>query len=407
MSLLKTLLSEDWGSSDWYPIIKGIDQAVKEHGLKPKVIKDAAWDEANRYYQDMGYDDPEDAQARIIDMWKRRSKTGQEIAKLIGEDAAAGSIGAHAVAAVADRVGSSENKKVTTKRKKKKKKMRKQETEVSLLRRMMGEADESKFDASAVISTLKSAEKSATADEDTTAFGLEDEHGNIVKVYVKADQAEDFEQALETALARNDEDDNEENTDKEIAEVLFELKDKFDIIDVEWGAIPEDEEENQEVDAAGEEGTEGDDLGLDAEGGEEGAEGEGEDDMVADTDTASEEDVKSTLQQVIDMMKADAEAKTAQANAEKAEAEAEAAKYAAQAAAAKVKAEEEILDMESHNKKKAEEEKEAKRLAKLAKYKHEVSQEEPSADFSAENEEQTVDVDDLLNLLRKRVAQNS
>jgi len=320
---------------------------------------------------------------------------------LIKEEAAEGATSAGDIAGVRSPLGSEPTEKVKVNKKKKKKKH-------SLLKRMtVGEGVEDKFDSADVISKLKSAEKSASVENDTVSFGLEDENGEMVKVYVKADQAEEFEKALETALAGKDDDDDDENSTFEIAEVLFDLKDKFDIIDVEWGAIPEDEEENQEVEG------EGDELGLGDEEGDLGdEEGDlGDEEMVAD-EMGDEEDAKTALTQVIDMMKADAEAKKAEADAKKAEADAKSAEYAAKAAGEKVKQEEEILDMETYNKDKATADKEAKKLAQLAKYKHDlssdsVSEEEPA--LPEEEEEmgkETLTVDELTDLLRRRLQAN-
>lgn len=321
------------------------------------------------------------------------------LSTLVKEEAADGAVSAGDIAGVHAPIGTepTENQK----RKKKKKS--------SLLKRIIVGEGEKSFSAADVISKLKAAEKSAGVEDDTVSFGLEDESGNMVKVFVRADQAKEFEAALETALAGKDDEGDNENTTFEIAEVLFDLKDKFDIIDIEWGAIPEDEEENQEV-AGDEEGNEGDDeLGL---GDEEGD----DDEMVAD-EMGGEEDAKTALTQVIDMMKADAEAKKAEAEAKKAEAEAKSAEYASKAAGEKVKQEEEILDMETFNKKKSDESKESKRLAQLAKYKHDLAGEngadveitKTEIDVSPEEEEageQTLSVDELTNLLRRRLQAN-
>jgi len=322
--------------------------------------------------------------------------------KLIKEEAAEGAVSAGDVAGVREPLGSEPTEKVKVKKKKKKKK-------TSLLRRTIAEMEQ-KFDQADVISKLKAAEKSAIIDQDTVAFGLEDEEGNMVKVHVRAEQAEDFQAALETALAGNEDDETEDASSLEIAEVLFELKDKFEIVDIDWGAIPEDEEENQEVEG------EGDELGLGDEEGDMGDEDLGDEEMVADEDLGDEEVAATALTQVIDMMKADAEAKKAEAEAKKAEADAKTAGYAAQAAAEKVKQEEEILDMETYNKSKADADKEAKRLAQLAKYKHdmageadvEVTKTETEIDVAPEEEEDTntLSVDDLTDLLRKRLQSN-
>jgi hypothetical protein len=240
------------------------------------------------------------------------------------------------------------------------------------------------FDAADVVSKLEAAEKKAKIEKDTVTFGLENEDGGIVRVYVRKDQAEEFEQALSQMLAGSDSNHDKENTSLEIAEVLFKLKDRYDIVDVDWGDIPEDEEQEQTVgdEQGGEQqpGAEGGQPGaegggenpIDQAGGEEGAEGgeEGMEDMGGEQGGGDEEAAKSALDSVIDMMKADAKAKQAEAEARAAEARAKEAEWTAKASASKIKQEEEILDMETHEKEIQKQEKEAKRLAKLAKHRH-------------------------------------
>ena len=78
--------------------------------------------------------------------------------------------------------------------------------------------DEETFDAADVESKMNAAEKRAKTGEDSVPFGLEDEEGNIVKVYVRSEHADEFEDALATMLAGENEDDmgeDEEDTDEE------------------------------------------------------------------------------------------------------------------------------------------------------------------------------------------------
>lgn len=230
-------------------------------------------------------------------------------------------------------------------------------------------------DTADVVSKLDAAKKKSNIEKDTKTFGLEDDKGNVVRVYVRSDQAEEFETALEQMLAGSDENDDKQNTSMEIAEVLFKLKDKFDIVDVNWGEIPQDkEEEEQKV-----EGGEGQEDGEAGAEGKDGKEGELPDGMEQDAANAEaggaggagdESGAQSALDKVIDMMKADADAKKAEAKAREAEARAKEAEYAARAASSKVKQEEEVLDMETHEKEQKDIEKEAKQLARLAKYRH-------------------------------------
>lgn len=59
---------------------------------------------------------------------------------------------------------------------------------------------------------------------DSVAYGLEDSSGKIVKVYVNATQAQDFENAMSQLLGQED----------DIEQAINTLAQKFDIVDVEW-----------------------------------------------------------------------------------------------------------------------------------------------------------------------------
>ena len=75
--------------------------------------------------------------------------------------------------------------------------------------------------------TINRLDRSVKLDEvDTITFGLETDDGKIVKVYVKVDQADDFEKALGEKLGEID----------DIEEVLNELSKEYEIVDVEWPA---------------------------------------------------------------------------------------------------------------------------------------------------------------------------
>lgn len=220
-------------------------------------------------------------------------------------------------------------------------------------------SQEEQFDAQSVLSKLKSSEKSENINKNAVGFALEEVDDNtnetrIVKVYVSRDQAKDFEATLAAAL-------KEFAGVKEIAEILFDLRAKFNIVNVEWPAIPEDEEVDQEL-----------------TGDEENIEQQSVDgqelpttDELNQPDTTTEQDVKTILQAIIDMMKTEAEAK-------KAEAEAKISQHTTQAALATAKTQEEILDMESYYKEKEEKRKEVEQLARLAKYKQEIKNNEKS-----------------------------
>ncbi len=217
-----------------------------------------------------------------------------------------------------------------------------------------------KFNSADTISKLTGAEKQDDFDRNSVPFGIEDEKGNVVKVYVRPEQADDFEKVLGSVAA------DTAMNNKEIAEILFNLKNQFDIVHVEWPALPEDEEQeattpddNAELEMSDDSGN-GADLGAPVG-----------DEPVADG--GDDSSVKSALDKVIDMLKADAEARKAEADAKGQEAKAKEAEYAAKMAEQKVKSEEEVLDMETFYKNKGEERKEAQKLIKLAKYRHDLA----------------------------------
>lgn len=244
-----------------------------------------------------------------------------------------------------------------------------------------GDTDSSSsFDPSAVISKLKGLENKDRQDRrNTVSFGLEDENGGVVRVSVSTDQAQEFEKALQSFMS-----DSERDTDAvpEIAEVLFKLKDKFDIVDVQWPDVHEDEEENIQVgggdQAQGGAQPQGDGSDIQLDGDQAATPDAGAGDV---TPPAGDDgQVKDLLTQVIDMMKADAEARKAEARAREAEAKTKEADTIVQQTLSKVKQEEQFLDMEQYNKARKEEEREAKRLAQLAKWKHDMSRDEGIGD---------------------------
>ncbi len=312
---------------------------------------------------------------------------------LVQEMASAGSTGAGGIAAVPGSLfggGVIDAEKTKQRRKK-------------MIRRVMNmkeslgvDLGRTDFDASDVVSRIDAAAKKANQNDDTTAFGLEDEDGNMVKVYVRNDQAEQFEKELSALLAGELDNDEEDNSALEIAEVLFKLKDKFDIVDVEWPGIEGDTEEEQEIDNPGDTnditassaGQQNFDNGVDAQPGEandmEDIDSSGEPD--GETMAPDEGAAETALQQVIDMLKADAEAKKEEALARAAEARAKEAEYTAQASAGKIRKEEQVLDMETAEKTKKEEEEETKKMAKLARYQYQTAQ-DAEVKLSMESEE--------------------
>lgn len=93
-------------------------------------------------------------------------------------------------------------------------------------------------------SVLTSLEKAKELDEyDTITFGLETDEGEVIKVYVQADQADAFEQKLSALLGKED----------NIEAALNELAKEFNIVDVIWpdedkSVKPDDEKTEDELD---------------------------------------------------------------------------------------------------------------------------------------------------------------
>lgn len=98
---------------------------------------------------------------------------------------------------------------------------------------------------------------------DTIPFGLETDDGDIVKVYVNAEEADKFEEAMKKLLGVED----------DIEEAINKLAQEFDIVDVVW---PKEKEE----------GDKDDDIDLDAGGDFDALDGESEEpmDVVAEYD---------------------------------------------------------------------------------------------------------------------------
>jgi hypothetical protein len=218
---------------------------------------------------------------------------------------------------------------------------------------------------------VSNATKRAETDDktQTSTFGLQDGDGKIVKVTVKREQAEDFESRLNSILS------DTENK-KEIAEVLYMLKQDYDIVDVEWDEpITEDDEEGMGGDEEGGE----DDLALDGEGGEEGdlaLDGEGEEGELGGEDEASPDMQQSTvqlLQQVIDLLKSETGVRTANADVAKAKAETELQGVEQQKQDNEIAGQQEIADMEDFEEEEKERKKNERLVQRLAKFRSQKS----------------------------------
>ncbi len=67
------MINEDWGSSDWYPVMRQIYRAIRRNGgmFDPEMIEREAEDAAEFYGDMMGYDRMEDARDAIISHFVR------------------------------------------------------------------------------------------------------------------------------------------------------------------------------------------------------------------------------------------------------------------------------------------------------------------------------------------------
>ena len=270
-----------------------------------------------------------------------------------------------------------------------------------------GSTTNENFNLSDALSKVNNVAKQSQANKtNTVQFGLQDDKDNIIRVFVDAEHAEEFESALQHHL--------EVDMKKiEIAELLFSLKDEFNILNVVWPTVVDDaveEEENskngelQDEDMNNQASQEGDDaINPDEQqssdenrgvGEEKGTHDVGEDDIpVADLPQqdafSGADDQKTTINSILAMLSSDAEAKKADADARAAEARAREAESMARAAEAKIKSEEQILDMEAYNKTQTTEKSETRKLAKLAKYRHDLKRER--SDSTLDND--TIEID--------------
>lgn len=262
------------------------------------------------------------------------------------------------------------------------------------------------FNLSDALSKINNVAKQSQATKtNSVQFGLQDDKDNIIRVFVDAEHAEEFESALQHHL--------EVDMKKiEIAELLFSLKDEFNILNVVWPTVVDDAVEEEETSKNGEmqnqdtdmnDETDPDSINPDDQqssdenrgvGEEKGTHDVGEDDVpVADLPQqdafSGADDQKTTINSILAMLSSDAEAKKADADARAAEARAREAESMARAAEAKIKSEEQILDMEAYNKTQTTEKSETRKLAKLAKYRHDLKRERSDGTLDSD----TIEID--------------
>ena len=280
------------------------------------------------------------------------------------------------------------------------------------------------FDMQDVMSRLSGLEADGRAGDATVSFGIEDDDGNLMKVTVRSDQSEEFEEALANELAdaaRRKEVTGEE-TSISMAELLLKLNDQFDIVDASFPTIPTDgvynadkiqygvadtgqEELGNSLDAFPDDGmgsdpmaaggdpmgAEGDPMAGDgmgddpmagggdpmgAEGDPMAGDGMGDDPMADDgsvedfpaDELTPEDPEQSVIVSILNMLKAEAETRKAEADARAEEARAKQAEFTAMASKNAVAQEEEVARMEAEIEARKAKEKDAKRISDLARY---------------------------------------
>jgi hypothetical protein len=253
------------------------------------------------------------------------------------------------------------------------------------------------FNMQDVVSRLKGFENKSY--EDTVTYGVEDDDGNIMKVTVRAEQAKKFEQRMAEELAviktfvdglsLNGEDKNtNRDAGKSIAELLYNLKNEFDIVDVEFPEIPSDVIYNTDkATYNAQDSIESSDLETDEEMSDQGVEDFKDEDSALpgeeseevnsdDLDSAENFEEPSTapstdsdiIQSVLSMLKAEAEARKAGYEKEAEEYRARQAEYTYKLATHTASQQEEMAQIEAEMERQKEKEKEAKKYADIAKF---------------------------------------
>lgn len=212
---------------------------------------------------------------------------------------------------------------------------------------------------------------------DTSTFGLQDADGNIVRVTVNREEATSFETELNQILS------DTENK-KEIAEILFMLRDKFEILDVEWAEpITEDDPVPGDTGDAGDAPPEdGEGVDLSGDGGEGDKPADGEEDLELDgagddemgdvgSDMPDIDMQKSTvelLQQVIELLKKETESRAADAEVKTATAKSQLTDIEHDKQEKEIQGQQEIADMEQAEEKQREAGKQDKLIQRIAKF---------------------------------------
>ena len=242
------------------------------------------------------------------------------------------------------------------------------------------------FDPEVIHSQLSNSADEASYKKNSTGFlvtvEMPDGERGEVRVYVANDNADEFQQII-SSVVRSD------TSTQQIEELLYNIRDRVRITYVEWPRYAGDEEEEpaseptvdpEQIDATGDQPDDGFDDNPENTSDEDGLDdldNLSDDDLNFDEPAAASapEDtsaVTSTLDKVIAMLQANADAQKADAEARRAEAEAREAEAAARIAQSKIAGEQEALEAENYFKDQQEQQKQAKQLQKIARYRQET-----------------------------------
>jgi hypothetical protein len=210
-----------------------------------------------------------------------------------------------------------------------------------------------------------------------SVFGLQDADGHIIKVTVPREDAAEFETQLADLLEDN-------ASGKEVAEIIHILRQDFEILDVEWNEDIEGDEELTEADEdepADTEPTEDPELTdtppLDLA--DDAAAPELEEPAADALSEPSVEDTASTvdlLQSVINLLKQETEARAAAVEVDKAKTAATLASVEHDKLNQEISQHQEIAAMEQEEDEAREEQKNARLVARLAKFRAANNQDE-------------------------------
>jgi hypothetical protein len=203
---------------------------------------------------------------------------------------------------------------------------------------------------------------------DISIFGLQDADGHVIKVTVSREEAGEFENSLADLLSDND-------SGKEVAEIIHILQQQFDILNVEWNDPIEGDDPLEEADETPESDTTDLELPAEETPGSSSADSTNLD-LAGDELTAGESipstvDDASTvelLQSVINLLKQETEARAAAVAVDQAKAASELATVEHDSLNQEIAQHQEIADMEQAEDKQKEEQKNERLIARLAKY---------------------------------------